>query len=71
MAKKDLIIGGCTNYGINELKPWVISANECMPDADKVMCVGKADKETKDWLVENNFKIVNMPQAEKIPIHDE
>ena len=68
MEKKDLIIGGCTNYGINELKPWVLSVNECMPEADKVMCVGKADKETKDWLVENNFKIVDMPQAQ-IPIH--
>ena len=68
MEKKDLIIGGCTNYGINELKPWVLSVNECMPEADKVMCVGKADKETKDWLVENNFKIVDMPSAQ-IPIH--
>ena len=68
MEKKDLIIGGCTNYGINELKPWVLSVNECMPEAEKVMCVGKADKETKDWLVENNFKIVDMPSAQ-IPIH--
>ena len=68
MEKKDLIIGGCTNYGINELKPWALSVNECMPEADKVMCVGKADKETKDWLVENNFKIVDMPSAQ-IPIH--
>ena len=68
MEKKDLIIGGCTNYGINELKPWVLSVNECMPDADKVMCVGNADKETRDWLVANNFKIVDMPQAQ-IPIH--
>ena len=68
MEKKDLIIGGCTNYGINELKPWVISVNECMPEADKVMCVGNATQETRDWLVENNFKIVDMPQAQ-IPIH--
>ena len=36
--KKDLIIGGCTNYGINQLKPWVLSTQEHMPDADKVMC---------------------------------
>ena len=68
MEKKDLIIGGCTNYGINELKPWVISVNECMPEADKVMCVGNATQETRDWLVENNFKIVDMPKAQ-IPIH--
>jgi len=68
MEKKDLIIGGCTNYGINELKPWVLSVNECMPEADKVMCVGNATQETRDWLVANNFRIVDMPQAQ-IPIH--
>ena len=50
MAKKDLIIGGCTNYGINQLKPWVLSVNETMPDADKVMCVGNASPETRNWL---------------------
>jgi len=68
MEKKDLVIGGCTNYGINELKPWVLSVNECMPEADKVMCVGNATQETRDWLVANNFRIVDMPQAQ-IPIH--
>jgi len=68
MEKKDLIIGGCTNYGINELKPWVLSVNECMPEADKVMCVGNATQETRDWLVANNFRIVDMPQVQ-IPIH--
>jgi hypothetical protein len=39
-----------------------------MPDAKKVMCVGKATQETKDWLVENNFEIVNMPDS-NIPVH--
>jgi len=65
---KNLIIGGCTNYGINQLKPWVLSIKEKMSDADKVMCVGNATTETKDWLVENGFKLVNMPTA-NIPIH--
>lgn len=68
MAKRNLIIGGCTNYGINELKPWVLSINEHMPKAHKVMCVGNATKETREWLVENNFEIVDMPQA-NIPVH--
>jgi len=68
MAKKNLIIGGCTNYGINELKPWVLSVNQVMPDADKVMCVGNASSETRNWLVEQGFKIVDMPQA-NIPVH--
>jgi hypothetical protein len=68
MAKKNLIIGGCTNYGINELKPWVLSINEQMPDAKKVMCVGNANSVTRGWLVEQGFEIVDMPQAQ-IPIH--
>ena len=68
MAKKNLIIGGCTNYGINELKPWVLSANKQMPDAVKVMCVGNASVETRQWLINNNFTIVDMPKA-NIPVH--
>jgi len=68
MAQKDLIIGGCTNYGINQLKPWVLSVNETMPDADKVMCVGNASPETRNWLSEQGFDIVNMPNM-NVPIH--
>lgn len=68
MAKKNLIIGGCTNYGINELKPWVLSINEHMPDVKKVMCVGNATEETRKWLVQHGFEIVNMPQV-NIPVH--
>ena len=65
---KNLIIGGCTNYGINQLKPWVLSIKETMPDADKVMCVGNASTTTREWLVENGFKLVNMPTM-NVPIH--
>jgi len=68
MAQKDLIIGGCTNYGINQLKPWVLSVNETMPDVDKVMCVGNASPETRNWLSEQGFDIVNMPNM-NVPIH--
>jgi hypothetical protein len=68
MAQKDLIIGGCTNYGINELKPWVLSVNECMPDSHKVMCIGTATSETRDWLREQGFKLIDMPNI-KLPVH--
>jgi hypothetical protein len=68
MAKENLIIGGCTNYGINELKPWVLSVNEIMPDARKVMCVGNASLETRDWLIKQNFELVEMPKI-NIPVH--
>jgi hypothetical protein len=65
---KNLIIGGCTNYDIDQLKPWVLSVNETMPDADKVMCIGKATFETRQWLVDNNFKLIDMPKLD-IPVH--
>jgi len=68
MAKENLIIGGCTNYGINELKPWVLSVNEVMPDVTKVMCVGNASPETREWLVNQDFQLVDMPKA-NIPVH--
>ena len=69
MATKNLIIGGCTNYNINQLKPWVLSINEVVGDnVDKVMCIGNASVETREWLVEKGFKLVDMPQAD-IPIH--
>lgn len=68
MAKKNLIIGGVQNYGINQLKPWVLSINEHMPDAHKVMCVSNISKETREWLVENGFELVELPQAQ-IPVH--
>lgn len=65
---KNLIIGGCTNYGINQLKPWVLSVNEVMPDTHKVMCVGNASSETRDWLIKQNFELVDMPKV-NIPVH--
>jgi hypothetical protein len=68
MEKTNLIIGGCTNYGINELKPWVLSVNEVMPNATKVMCVGNASFETREWLVNHDFQLVDMPKA-NIPVH--
>ena len=69
MATKNLIIGGCTNYNINHLKPWVESINEVVDEnVDKVMCIGNASVETREWLVEKGFKLVDMPQA-NIPVH--
>ena len=48
--EKNLIIGGFTNYGINELKPWVLSAKEVAGDNDVVLIAGKTTEETIKWL---------------------
>ena len=68
MAKENLIIGGFTNYNYNQLKPWVESICEVMPDAHRVMCVGNSSDETKRTLANKGFELVDMPQA-NIPIH--
>ena len=68
MAKKDLIIGGFTNYNYNQLKPWVESICEVMPEAEKVMVVGQASEDTKTILVNKGFKLVEMAKA-NIPVH--
>lgn len=69
MASKNLIIGGFTNYGIDQLKPWVISAKQVAVDNDVVLVYGNATDETLDWLVEQNVVIVPMLQAQNVPIH--
>ena len=68
MDKKDLIIGGFTNYDYNQLKPWVESICETMPDAEKVMVVGDTTVETKAILVKKGFILVDMARA-NIPVH--
>jgi hypothetical protein len=68
MKKKSLIIGACTGYNSNQLKPWVESIGLTDFDGDKVMVVGEATKETKDYLISNGFRIVDMIQT-GLPVH--
>ena len=70
MASKNLIIGGFTNYGINQLKPWVLSAKEVADEnTDIVLCVGNATQETKDWLLNQGVILNHMVQSPNVPIH--
>ena len=70
MASKNLIIGGFTNYGINQLKPWVVSAKEVAGiDNDVVLVVGNTTQETLDWLKGQYVTIVPMLPVEGVPIH--
>lgn len=70
MAHKNLIIGGFTNYEINQLKPWVISAKEYKGYGDDiVLAVGNTTKETIDWLKEEGVIIVPMAAMDGVPIH--
>ena len=69
MAQKNLIIGGFTNYGINQLKPWVISAKEVAGNNDVVLVYGNASDETLDWLAEQGVVLVPMLPVNGVPIH--
>ena len=70
MATKNLIIGGFTNYGIDQLKPWVLSAKEVAGmDNDVVLVYGNASEETLEWLKGQYVKLVPMLPVDGIPIH--
>mgnify|MGYP003333918277 CR=1 FL=1 len=67
--EKNLIIGGFTNYGINQLKPWVLSAKEVAGDNDVVLVAGNTTKETVQWLKEQGVIVIPMRNVPNIPIH--
>jgi hypothetical protein len=70
VAQKNLIIGGYTNYGINQLKPWVLSALEVSThNTDVVLVAGNTTKETVQWLMSQGVIVIPMIQIPNIPIH--
>jgi len=69
MASKNLIIGGFTNYGINQLKPWVLSAKAIDGDNDVVLVYGNTTPETLTWLEEQGVIVVPMLVVQNVPIH--
>jgi len=67
---KNLIIGGYTNYGINQLKPWVLSALEVAgDDTDVVLVAGNTTQATVDWLIKQGVFVVPMKMVQNIPPH--
>lgn len=67
--EKNLIIGGFTNYEINQLKPWVISAKEVAGDNDVVLVTGRTSQDTINWLNEQGVIVVPMAHVDGVPIH--
>lgn len=67
---KNLIIGGYTNYGINQLKPWVMSALEVAGDnTDIVLIAGNTSQDTVDWLIKQGVFVVPMKMVQNVPPH--
>ena len=70
MAERNLIIGGFTNYNINQLKPWVLSALGVVDaDTDIVLMCGNASKETVTWLTKLGVLVYPMLPVQGVPIH--
>ena len=70
MEKRNLIIGGFTNYGINQLKPWVLSAKEVAThNTDIVLVYGNTTQQTLDWLQEQGVLLWPMDQLPYVPPH--
>ena len=58
MEKRNLIIGGFTNYGINQLKPWVLSAKEVAEhNTDVVLVYGSTSQATLVSLAGADFRV--------------
>ena len=68
MAKENLIIGGIFNYNVNQIKPWVLSIEENVKNAHRVMCISNINEETQRWLSNKGFELIEMPKA-NIPVH--
>ena len=70
MEKRNLIIGGFTHYGINQLKPWVLSAKEVADENTHIVLVyGHTSKETLNWLEEQGVLLWPMDTLPNVPPH--
>ena len=59
-----------SNYGINQLKPWVLSAKEVAGDnTDIVLVCANMAPETYTWLVEQGIVLFAMQQLPNVPVH--
>ena len=67
---KNLLIGGYTNYGINQLKPWVLSAKEvCDKNTDVILIAGNTSDETVEWLEDQGIIVIPMTMIQNMPPH--
>jgi hypothetical protein len=56
--KPSLLIGGCSSYGWNEVKNWVLSAKKFAPHADIVLCASNVDGASVKRLLDEGVKMV-------------
>jgi hypothetical protein len=74
MAKdliKDLIIGAFSNYGYDEVKPWIDSINQCGFIGDKVLITINASEETNQKIRDAGFTVITKTSDGKMMFHME
>ena len=69
MAKKNLVISAFAGYNFNQLKPYVLSIQESVPNTDLVMVAGVTDDSTRTSLSSLGWKLIDLPYFKDIPIH--
>lgn len=59
---RDLVVGCMTNYGLDQIRPWVMSLEACGFQGDKAMIVYNADFSVVENLVDRGFLVVTFEQ---------
>ena len=72
---KDLVIGGFTRYGWDQLKNWVLSLKDTGYAGDIILIAFETDQTTIDKLTEHGIEVIpvnkELNYRSKIPIHVE
>mgnify|MGYP003351271356 CR=1 FL=1 len=71
MEKRDLIIGGFSNYDWDKIKYWANSIDISGFTGHKIAVALSTDKKTIETLIDKNFTVVQVTQNKNIPIHVE
>jgi hypothetical protein len=68
---KDLIIGVCSNYKYDDVKPWVKSAKDCGFEGDVVLVTIDMDEETNQRIENDGVIVIRSAKNSNMMIHME
>lgn len=55
---KNILLGSILNYGVDDIRPWVVSAIRNIPNAEIYMFAHNVTNETIDFLQENGINVI-------------
>jgi hypothetical protein len=68
---KDLIIGVCSNYKYDDVKPWVKSSKDCGFEGDVVLVTIDMDEETNKQIEKDGVIVIRAKKQSNMMIHME